>query len=906
MNFRTATVALLLFLQGVAWSQESPEIVLQKGHTSAVLAVSQIRSTDLLASVSQDGSVNIWDLQSRSIVRTYYNEDSKGEVVGYASATFAPDGSWMAAIDRTGTIRRISLPGGELQSEFQAPKRPSLATVPQNPLLATDGSSIFYSPSERISADGLFKFNLEGEPKGKLDNSVGTNWWSVGVGKLVVCDFDNLSVYSTETLDLVARSEVGGMAVAGVAFNSGGNKLAVSTLSGLKILDPETLEELADLPFAVDNAQNSTRVRPIWAGENLYAFAYANATKGQKLYRADFATSTTVVSDAEATALVGTSRTDGRLCLGGLGLNCFLVDPISGNKLSLEGDGGGFTSFALSPSGDLFTGGRQGDVKHWSGKTGQLLRTFPGLRFVTKLEIAPDGNHLVAGDVLGQTICWEIESGKKVGSIEGRQRYTSHDETAVTVLSFLDNDRFFRKAEKEPVQLHSLSGEVLDSWKLNGEPVAVDTVGQRLAAGSVQEVSLQDKRKSILDQRFDSAASALLYDSGRLLVGTESGSLYRWDYSDPEKKPELLTKIEGGQAVRAITADSASNLTLFSSGSTYGELVEVSRLGKVQRRVRFEGKGLRDLSLTGGGRVLARGANYTLQFYDRESGKKLGSLVGVRDNEGWVALESDGNFDGNSIGLQSVSFELGGQVYKVDQFLEDYLQPGALARLLGDTEVAKPRTPQLTASTLKKPPKVSIQSPRSGETIEGESVIVELRVSDLGGGIGRMTFSHNGHRLPESEIRRVGEGQYQVSVSPVRGVNDFSATAFEAGNTVESRTERCRVTAPNVEDRPPKLHLLSIGIDEYKSGLALKLATLDSESISNQFSSGLYVPGERLHLTNAEATLAGIRKAVTQIEQRAEPQDAFVLYLAGHGTVVEDTYYFLPHDANIGSDESLM
>ena len=907
---KTSIVAIALFfiLCESVWSQESPELVLQKGHTEPVLAVSQIADTDFLASVSLDGSVNIWELQSRSIVRTLYNEDSKGVVLPFASAGFAPDGTWVAVIDRAGTIRRLSLPDGKLLAEFQAPKPPGSwgNGIPSNPLLATDGKAIIYVPGESVSVDGLFKLGLDGQLIGKIDSSGGTRWWSAAGGRIVLTDLNHLSVYSMDTLELQAQSEIRAGGVAGVALHSTGSKLAVSNLRGVEVLNSDTLEVLADLPCTEENGPNETRFWPIWEGDNLYAFAYANAANGQKLYRADYSNSSLEACEAEVKARFGTALSDGRLCLGGFGINCYVVDPNSEDKLSLEGDTGGYTSFAIAPSGDLFTGGRQGDVKHWSGTTGQLLRTFPGLGLVTKLDVAPDGKHLAAGDVLGKTICWELETGKEVGLIEGRLRSTSHDEVEVTNLSFLDNDRLFRKARNEPVKLYSLSGEILDTWKLHGEPIALDTLGRRLADGSVQEVSLQDKRKAILDQRFDSSATALLYDGLYLLVGTESGSFYRWDYSDPEKKPELLVKVEGGQVVRSIAA-SSSHLTLLCSGKNYGELVELSREGRVQRTVRLEGKSLRDLSFTKGGRVMASGPDYTLQFYDRESGKRLGSLMGVRDNEGWVALESDGHFDGNSTGLQSVSFELGGQAYKVDQFLEDYLQPGALARLLGDLkDVAQPRTPQLTASTVKKPPKISIQTPKSGDTIEGDSVVVKLRVSDMGGGVGKLTFSHNGHRLSQSRISSVGEGVYEVIVAPVKGVNDFAATAFEAGNSVESRADRCRVTAPNVEERPPRLHMLSVGIDAYKAGLELNLAAVDSESISEQFSSGLYQRGERLHLTNDKATLIGIRQAVAQLKEKADPQDAFVLYLAGHGTVVDDTYYFLPHDVNLENDETLV
>ena len=169
----------------------------------------------------------------------------------------------------------------------------------------------------------------------------------------------------------------------------------------------------------------------------------------------------------------------------------------------------------------------------------------------------------------------------------------------------------------------------MDSWKLDGETIAFDSARRRLAAGSVQEVSLQDKRKAVLDQRFESAATALHYDGEKLLVGTESGALFRWDYNDPEAKPELVVELSGGVIVKSISS-TPSSWILLAEGKSQGELVELSKTGKVQRKVSFEGRGLRNLTLTASRRVLATGPNYTLQFFDQTSGKKLGlSLIHI-------------------------------------------------------------------------------------------------------------------------------------------------------------------------------------------------------------------------------------------------------------------------------------
>ena len=881
---------------------------MQKGHTSKILALSAIEGTDFLASVSFDGTVNIWDSSSGSVARTIYNKGSNGDVEPFVSGTFAPDGSWVAGLTKGGQVRRYTLPKGQLVSDFTPPEQcaPWGGARPESPPLATDGGALYYVPGTRVEKGTIYKLDLDGKPIGRLEVKKGVKGpWAAAPGKIAVRSADTLYFYSTDSLQLLNEVNLK-TSYFPFAFDPTGAKIAVASISGLQVIDVSSMETLHNLPFA-DTNPSRTRFRPLWAGEKLYAIGFAAVASDQKIYQANFDTLLTEKTAAGGYAEFGAPLPDGRLAIGGFGFSPQVVDPLSGTTTELAAETGGFSSFTITPSGDLITGGRRGEVTHWSGKTGQQLKSFRGLREtrVTSLDVSPDGKHLVAGDHHGNTICWELESGEPVGKVGD---FSSGYDRDVSVLAFQGNDRFFRGMAHD-LSLYSLSGEVLRSWELGGSAFAIDSTRQRIASGStkVGEISLTNKREALLFQSFGARTTALLYDSTDLLVGTSEGELYRWDYSEPESKPELLTRLEKGQAIWSILPG-PSNWTLLASGPTHGESVEVSKSGQIGERIRFDGKDLKSLAFTPGGRLLGLGHNYTLQFYEKSSGKKLGSLVGVQQNEGWVALETDGHFDGNSGGLQTVSIELGGEVFKVDQFLQEYLLPGSLARLLGDAnQVNMKRTaPALTSSTLKKPPKVSVLEPASGAVVQGGTVEVKIAVSDQGGGVGKLTLSHNGHHLPDSQIRSLGEGKFEATFPPVRGVNEISVTAFEATNSVESRADRIRVTAPNVEERAPRLHLLSIGIDKYQAGLALNLAAVDSESISKQFSSDLYAPGTRLHLTNEAATLGGIQNAVNQIAERADPQDAFVFYLAGHGTVVGETYYFLPYDVKVETDETLV
>jgi WD40 repeat protein len=72
---------------------------------------------------------------------------------------------------------------------------------------------------------------------------------------------------------------------------------------------------------------------------------------------------------------------------------------------------------AFSPDGTRLvaaTGGSPGDVGMWDTRTGQLLRTFTGLRqAATRVAFSPDGQRIAAGGFDGTAWVWNVETGSR-------------------------------------------------------------------------------------------------------------------------------------------------------------------------------------------------------------------------------------------------------------------------------------------------------------------------------------------------------------------------------------------------------------------------------------------------------------------------------------------------------------
>ncbi|MCA9780261.1 MAG: caspase family protein, partial [Candidatus Eremiobacteraeota bacterium] len=410
----------------------------------------------------------------------------------------------------------------------------------------------------------------------------------------------------------------------------------------------------------------------------------------------------------------------------------------------------------------------------------------------------------------------------------------------------------------------------------------------------IVEWSLTSKRDRLRKNVGLGGADQVLYsqDSSRIYFTTR-GTISSWDFMDPDAEFETFASIP--RRCEALRADSDGLLALTEGGY----LSRYNYSGELKSRLRLGNAALFDLAenlalLTSGGSVT---------IVDTATARRIGFFSEFNKGQGWVAVDSVGRFDGNEEGFKRLAFDLGNQTYPLSAFFNKYYQPGILKDIL-EVEVGTRSLPTLSATNVQKPPSVSISEPASGEVIQTRDLKVTVKVEDEGSGVSEVSLFHNGHRLPDSSMKKI-DGGYQFEVKAVRGTNDIYASAFTGDRSMEARRARIRVTAPELETRKPRLHLLTVGVDEYKSGLALKFAEDDATAISKTLNSDLYEVGERRNLTNQEATLSGILQAVREISQAAEPQDAFVVYLAGHGTVIAGEYYFLPHDAEVVSDQSL-
>jgi uncharacterized caspase-like protein len=152
----------------------------------------------------------------------------------------------------------------------------------------------------------------------------------------------------------------------------------------------------------------------------------------------------------------------------------------------------------------------------------------------------------------------------------------------------------------------------------------------------------------------------------------------------------------------------------------------------------------------------------------------------------------------------------------------------------------------------------------------------------------------------------------KTTVTITAGENRFSAYAFNHED-VKSNDSTVLVSGAPALKREGTLYVLAIGINEYANkNFSLTYAVPDARDFSSELKARQeqlkqYGRTEVIPLYDAQATKQHILSTLADLAKKIEPEDALIVYFAGHGTVsscqfvaaqanVRDRFYLVPYD----------
>lgn len=341
--------------------------------------------------------------------------------------------------------------------------------------------------------------------------------------------------------------------------------------------------------------------------------------------------------------------------------------------------------------------------------------------------------------------------------------------------------------------------------------------------------------------------------------------------------------------------------------------------------------------------IVTQGRDGNLYVWDVEKGERLAILVNLDvlndygNSAEWLVVTSDGLFDGSPAAWQQIMWRFSQNtldVGPVEIFFNELYYPGLLEEVFSGK---RPKAPRDMQQLDRRQPdiKISVAQPISGE-VTSRTLSVNVEVAEAaadskhpqGSGARDVRLFRNG-TLIKAWRGDVLSGQKQAVLETtlpiIAGDNQITAYAFNRDN-VKSQDSVLTVRGAASLQRKGTVWVLACGVNQYaNSQYHLKYAVADATAFADEVKSQQlklqeFERVEVITLLDSQATkdnillalklLAGgpsstlpanAREALSKIKL-TQPEDAVLIYFAGHGTAQGPRFYLVPHD--LGYDGS--
>lgn len=828
-----------------------------EGHASGIISLALSPDASRIVSASKDSTLQIWDVVSGTSIRTL-----QGHTARLNSVAYSPDGQKIASASEDKTIKVWNAQTGELLRTLEG---------------HTDAvHAVTFSPDSTLIASA--------------SKDLTVRLWNAGTGELVRTYWGHAGEVNT------------------VTFSPDGTKL----LSGaddttVRVWDAFTWQQLlsvtahSDIVISVAFSRDGTRI------------ASSSKDKTIKIWDAGTGEAIrTLEGHAASVTSVAFSPDGARLLSGSVDKTLRLWNLASGElERSFQGPADRINAVAFTRDGrHLLSGGGDTLIRMWDASTGQLERTFRGHSDrINAIDVSADGALILSGSIDKTAKLWEAATGRLVRSFEG------HNGIVSSVAFFPDGTRVVTGGVDKTVKMWSTqTGELLRTFEGHTNEVnavAVSPDGTHIASGSDdltvrlwdaatgETLHIFEGHTNILTAvRFSNDGSRIAsasWDETVKLWDAATGALIRTFADQPARVTSVAFSPDGSQLLSG-NGDSSVRLWDAESGTLIRSFQE--HRGWVSS-VAFAPDGQRFVS---------GGNDGTVRLWHRDRARFLASIMGSRDGE-WLVTTPEGFFVSSDNANDMVSIVRGMEFFLIDQAYQSLYRPDLVKeKIAGDTDdKAGAAAKSLDLETLLnsgRVPKVKFVS-NSSSTGTSDRATVEVEVADLGGGIGRIEWRIDGINDGIAAAPAGGGADSKTTTREHvfaldQGINTIEVIAYNGKNLVSSVPARLKLTFTGKRPTaPPRLHVLVIGINDYRDIAKLNYAVADAKSLGEALrlsGEGLYQDVVVTEVLNSKATASKLDQVFTDLSGQIRSRDVFVFYVAAHGKTENGKFYIVPQD----------
>ncbi len=584
------------------------------------------------------------------------------------------------------------------------------------------------------------------------------------------------------------------------------------------------------------------------------------------------------------------------------------------------------SSVAFSPDGkNAVLGGKpagnQSSLGLWDLDSGKQIKTFPDLnKELQCVAYSPDGSLLLATHG-SYVYLFDSETG------EFQKQFETGHHTSIL----------------NPQQGILASFTPDGSYIVTGGPDAVLKMWDVESGQKIQHFAGHDK-----GLKGGITGIAVSADSQFLFTSAASDSLVRkWDISTA-KQLQRVSGLDGfwhGVWGTALSPDDKYGF-IASTPMAIWDLTTGKRAAQLQQGKPADAKPISDKPLAAffhpnGKSLFLNGKDGSVRLFDTITGRELAMLASF-DNDEWIIMTAEGYYNASKRGADNLSAVLAGKNFPVERFYDAFYRPDIVMAALQGQDVRNIAPVTMATAAQNPPPTVGFA------TLPGDSdqevIKVCYQVSNAGGGIGEIRLFHNGkllvsdgyyHEMVRSPSEKlhlmamngpaiheqmrsvaINAGNTPIPISShekgqsftdckeidtIPGKNEISITAFNKANTVQSPVQSIEFRSTK-NPSSPHLYILSIGSNKYKDkAINLRYASKDASDFQLALGrkAATFYPASNIHqelLINEKANKAHILKKINELSAIVKPQDVFILFIAGHGILLQNQYYMLTSD----------